>query len=108
MKAVIAVVMGAAALATAQTATTSEPAVADIRAAAATTKPEVTTSDVKGLAFDRFYQVWLENIVRDKLPKLSWSLRDTITNGLIGLQQCRLRCQHAVACFSGYPAVGFQ
>ncbi|KGO43953.1 Phosphoesterase [Penicillium expansum] len=62
MKAVIAVVMGAAALATAQTATTSEPAVADIRAAAATTKPEVTTSDVKGLAFDRFYQVWLENI----------------------------------------------
>ncbi|CAI7619519.1 unnamed protein product [Penicillium viridicatum] len=65
MKAVLAVLMGAAALATAQTATTSEPAVADIHAAAATTKPEVTTSDVKGLAFDRFYQVWLENINYD-------------------------------------------
>ena len=85
MKAVIAVLMGSAALATAQTATTSEPAVADIRAAAATTKPEVTTSDVKGLAFDRFYQVWLENIVRAELLEHSCSLRDTMTNGLIEL-----------------------
>lgn len=85
MKTVLAALVGVAALAVAQTATTSEPALADIHAAAATTKPEVTTSDVKGLAFDRFYQVWLENIVRDKLPKHSWSLRDTMTNGLIGL-----------------------
>lgn len=85
MKAVIAGLMGAAALATAQTATTSEPALADIRAATATTKPEVTVSNVKGLAFDRFYQVWLENIVRDTLLNHSWDLRDTVTNGLIGL-----------------------
>ena len=85
MKAVLAVLMGSAALATAQTATTSEPAVADIHAAAATTKPEVTTSDVKGLAFDRFYQVWPENIVRDELLEYSCSLRDTMTNGLIEL-----------------------
>ena len=77
MKAVLAVLMGAAALATAQTATTSEPAVADIHAAAATTKPEVTTSDVKGFAFDRFYQVWLENIVRDKLSEHSCSPFET-------------------------------
>ncbi|KAJ5163418.1 uncharacterized protein N7500_005248 [Penicillium coprophilum] len=66
MKAVLAVLMGVAAQAVAQTATTSEPAVADIHAAAATTKPEVTVSNVKGLAFDRFYQVWLENIDYDK------------------------------------------
>lgn len=85
MKAVIAVLMGSAALATAQTATTSEPAIADIHAAAATTKPEVTTSDVKGLAFDRFYQVWLENIVRAELLEHSCSLRDTMTNGFIEL-----------------------
>lgn len=64
MKAVIAVLLGVATLTVAQTATTSEPALADIQAAE-TTKPEVTVSDVKGLAFDRFYQVWLENIVRD-------------------------------------------
>ncbi|KAJ6187564.1 hypothetical protein N7519_002472 [Penicillium mononematosum] len=65
MKAVLAVLMGVAALAVAQTATTSEPALADIHAAAATIKPEVTVSDVKGLAFDRFYQIWLENIDYD-------------------------------------------
>ncbi|KAJ5774331.1 Phosphoesterase [Penicillium paradoxum] len=62
MKAVLAVLMGGAALAIAQIATVSEPSVAEIHAAAATTKPEVTVSDVKGLVFDRFYQVWLENI----------------------------------------------
>ncbi|KAJ5185184.1 Phosphoesterase [Penicillium cf. griseofulvum] len=65
MKAVLAVLMGGATLAIAQTATTSEPAVAEIHAAAATTKPEVTVSNVKGLAFDRFYQIWLENIDYD-------------------------------------------
>ncbi|KAJ5130953.1 uncharacterized protein N7515_006992 [Penicillium bovifimosum] len=62
MKISLVILMGAAALVVAQTATTSEPALADIHAAAATIKPEVTTSNVKGLAFDRFYQVWLENI----------------------------------------------
>jgi len=68
MKTVIALLMGVAALVIAQTATTSEPALADIHAAAATIKPEVTVSNVKGLVFDRFYQIWLENIVRI-LPK---------------------------------------
>jgi acid phosphatase len=62
MKAVIAALLAAASLAHAQVATTSEPSVADINQAAATTLPESPTSDVKGLAFDRFYQVWLENI----------------------------------------------
>lgn len=62
MKAVIAALLAVASLARAQVATTSEPSVADINQAAATTLPESPTSDVKGLAFDRFYQVWLENI----------------------------------------------
>lgn len=62
MKAVAATLLAAASLARAQVATTSEPSVSDINKAAATTLPEVTTSDVKGVAFNRFYQVWLENI----------------------------------------------
>jgi acid phosphatase len=66
MKAVFAVLLAVAARVIAETATTSEPALAQIQAAAATTKPELTTSSVKGLAFDRFYQVWLENIVCDE------------------------------------------
>lgn len=65
MKGSLASLLAAAVLARAQIATTSEPAVAQITAAAATTVPESPTSDVKGLAFDRFYQVWLENIVSD-------------------------------------------
>lgn len=62
MKAVVATLLAAATLAHAQVATTSEPSVSDINKAAATTLPESPTSDVKGVAFDRFYQVWLENI----------------------------------------------
>ncbi|KAJ5084637.1 hypothetical protein NUU61_009216 [Penicillium alfredii] len=62
MKTAIALLVAGAALAHAQTATTSEPPLKAIKAAAATTKPESPVSDVKGLAFNRFYQVWLENI----------------------------------------------
>lgn len=47
----------------AQTITTTEPALAAIEAAAATTLPYSPVSNVKGLAFDRFIQVWLENVV---------------------------------------------
>ncbi|KAJ5683404.1 hypothetical protein N7462_006569 [Penicillium macrosclerotiorum] len=49
-------------LAAAGTITTSEPSLQDINAAAATTLPYSPTSNVKGLAFDRFYQIWLENV----------------------------------------------
>lgn len=63
MKAAIATLLASAILARAHLVSTSEPPMAQITAAAATTKPESSTSDVKGLAFDRFYQVWLENIV---------------------------------------------
>ncbi|KAJ5294161.1 hypothetical protein PENANT_c028G08916 [Penicillium antarcticum] len=62
MKAIIAIVLATVISAMAQVATVSEPALSEIHAAAATIKPQVTTSDVKGLVFDRFYQVWLENI----------------------------------------------
>lgn len=55
--------LAAAGAAVAQLATTSEPALSDIHAAAATVVPSSPTSNVEGLAFKRFYQVWLENIV---------------------------------------------
>ncbi|KAJ6038432.1 phosphoesterase-domain-containing protein [Penicillium canescens] len=44
------------------TITTSEPAVAAIGTAQATTVPQVWTSNITGKAFDRFYQIWLENV----------------------------------------------
>ncbi|KAJ5246113.1 Acid phosphatase [Penicillium chermesinum] len=52
-----------ASMALAHIATVSQPSLSDIQAAQHTTFPRQTTSDVKGgVAFDRFYQVWLENI----------------------------------------------
>lgn len=53
-----------AGLAAGATITTTEPALAVIEQAQATTVPETWTSNVKGKAFDRFYQIWLENVVR--------------------------------------------
>ncbi|KAE8354055.1 acid phosphatase PHOa [Aspergillus coremiiformis] len=61
MKSIIASLLTAS-LAYAQTATESEPSLSDIQGAAATTKPYSPVSSVTGLAFDKFYQVWLENI----------------------------------------------
>lgn len=52
-----------AGLAAGATITTSEPALADIKKAQATTVPQTWTSNVEGKAFNRFYQVWLENVV---------------------------------------------
>lgn len=65
MKAVALNLLAAAAVARAGVATVSEPSLSQIKKAQATTLPESPTSNVKGLAFDRFYQVWLENIVCD-------------------------------------------
>lgn len=42
---------------------TVEPSLTQIEATAATASSLSPTSDVKGIAFDRFYQVWLENTV---------------------------------------------
>lgn len=63
MKLVFLTLLVTAAVALASLVTVSEPALSDIKKAQATTLPEVTTSNVKGLVFDRFFQVWLENIV---------------------------------------------
>ncbi|KAJ5629199.1 Acid phosphatase [Penicillium herquei] len=62
MKITLFVLLLTAAVALAGVATTSEPALSEIHEAQATTLPEVTTSKAKGIAFNRFYQVWLENI----------------------------------------------
>lgn len=63
MKLVFLTLLVTAAAALAGLTTVSEPELSDIKRAQATTLPEVTTSNVKGLVFDRFFQVWLENIV---------------------------------------------
>lgn len=67
MKLVFLTLLATAAVVLAGLATVSEPALSNIKEAQATTLPEVTTSNVKGLVFDRFFQVWLENIVSDGL-----------------------------------------
>ncbi|KAF5016925.1 hypothetical protein F66182_11236, partial [Fusarium sp. NRRL 66182] len=54
--------LAAAGAASAQLATVSEPAISAINAAAATAVPSSPVSNVQGLAFKNFYQVWLENI----------------------------------------------
>lgn len=63
MRSSLTVVLAAVALTAAQTITTSEPALPAIEAAAATTLPYSPVSNVSGVAFDRFIQVWLENVV---------------------------------------------
>lgn len=55
--------LAAAGAASAQLITTSEPPLSDIKAAAATAVPSSPVSNVQGLAFKNFYQIWLENIV---------------------------------------------
>jgi acid phosphatase len=53
----------AAGAAVAQLATTSEPALSQIEQAAATVVPSSPVSNVEGVAFKHFYQVWMENVV---------------------------------------------
>jgi hypothetical protein len=63
IRASIANILATAGVALAATATVSEPSLQEIEAAAATTLPLSPVSNVKGLAFNKFYQIWLENIV---------------------------------------------
>jgi hypothetical protein len=63
MHSFLAGMLAAASMAVAQTIQTSEPTIPEIQAAAATTLPLSPTSNIKGVAFDRFIQVWLENTV---------------------------------------------
>lgn len=46
---------------------TVEPSATAVAATAATQSALSPVSNVKGVAFDRFYQVWLENTVRELL-----------------------------------------
>jgi acid phosphatase len=55
--------VGALALAAATTTTEETPTQAEIDAARATALPYSPVSNVKGLAFDRFVNIWLENTV---------------------------------------------
>ncbi|KAL2001672.1 hypothetical protein VTN02DRAFT_1425 [Thermoascus thermophilus] len=62
MRPSIAAFLTAVGMACTATADVANPSIEEIRAAAATTRPLSPVSNVKGLAFDRFIQVWLENI----------------------------------------------
>lgn len=59
--------VGALALAAAKTITEKNPTQAEIDAARATVLPYSPVSNVKGLAFDRFVDIWLENTVLEPL-----------------------------------------
>ncbi|KAK5465298.1 hypothetical protein LTS15_001861 [Exophiala xenobiotica] len=61
---------------------TVEPSTAAIASAEATVKPLSPKSNVKGLAFDRFYQVWLENTDYSASagdPNMEWLASQGIT-----------------------------
>jgi acid phosphatase len=58
---------GALAVASAATSTVNRyPSTAEVEAAAATVQPESPTSNVHGLAFNRFVNIWFENTDYDK------------------------------------------
>lgn len=63
MKYFLAAFLGAVAPTWAQVATTTEPSLSEISASQATVEPYSPVSNVTGLAFDRIFQVWFENIV---------------------------------------------
>ncbi|RAH73816.1 phosphoesterase-domain-containing protein [Aspergillus aculeatinus CBS 121060] len=58
----VAALVALASLVTGATITTTEPSLSEIRQAQATTVPLTWTSNVTGKAYDRFYQIWLENV----------------------------------------------
>lgn len=56
------------ALSTALTTTGQAPSQAEIDAARASVLPYSPVSNVKGLAFNRFVQIWIENTVCTDIP----------------------------------------
>ncbi|EAW08372.1 acid phosphatase PHOa [Aspergillus clavatus NRRL 1] len=62
MKSQVAALLATASLAYAQTATEKEPSLPAIQSAAASIQPFSPVSNVQGIAFNRLFQVWLENI----------------------------------------------
>jgi hypothetical protein len=89
---------------------TYEPSLSAIMAAQATVMPEVVTSDVKGVAFNRFYNLWLENVDANvSLPKSGQSCSSCLfyVQLVANLILCyspglRGRPQHAVDRQAGY------
>lgn len=67
MKSSVATLLATVSLVYAQTATEKEPSLSAIESAAASIQPYSPVSNVEGVAFNRFFQVWLENIVCDHL-----------------------------------------
>lgn len=102
MKAAIATLLTTAILARADVISTSEPPYPQITAAAASVKPATPVSDVKGLAFNRFFQVWLENTVSVDFRNFCIGLYVDISPGL---QQLGCQLRHAVAGLAGNFAV---
>lgn len=66
--------LGGLSLAVAQTTTEEYPSLAEIRAAQATVQPYSPVSNVKGLAFNRFVNIWLENTVCPQLLHLVYAV----------------------------------
>lgn len=62
-KQILVTLLGGISLALAKTATTELPSRAEIEAAQATVLPHSPVSNVKGLSFNRFVNIWLENTV---------------------------------------------
>ncbi|RWQ98521.1 phosphoesterase family-domain-containing protein [Paecilomyces variotii] len=82
MRASIANILATASLALAATSTVEEPTLQEIEAAAATTLPLSPVSNVKGVAFNKFYQIWLENIDYSAAagdPNQQWLAKQGIT-----------------------------
>lgn len=61
--------LGGLSVVLAQTSSEQYPSPAEIEAAQATVQPYSPVSNVRGLAFNRFVNIWLENTVCDALLK---------------------------------------
>lgn len=70
--------LGGLSLALAKTTTKELPSRAEIEAAQATVLPHSPVSNVKGLSFNRFVNIWLENTVSPHPVVLSHKLMDSI------------------------------
>ena len=74
--------LGGLSLAAAQTSSEQNPSLEEIQAAQATVLPHSPVSNVKGLAFNRFVNIWLENTVCSDSPSTSPKAGLTVIPGL--------------------------
>lgn len=103
MKSFVATLLATASLGYAQTATEQEPFLSAIESAAASIQPYSPVSNVEGVAFNRFFQVWLENIVCISTYQ-SENLCSELTSE--ELRGCSGRSEHEMAGLARNPAVG--